>query len=63
MIFDPSKEKALKTWGMHLDQIHLPVMCVVPDTKIAYHALVKQRPKYMYIKLVQCFAFIFVTIT
>lgn len=44
---------------MRLDQIHFPVMCVVPDTKIAYHALVKQRQKYMYIKLGTMFCFYF----
>lgn len=50
MIFDPFlRKKYFKTWGMHLDQIHFTVMCVVPDTKTAYHALVKQRPKiYVY---------------
>lgn len=52
MIFDPFlRKKILKTWGKHLDQIHYPVMCVVPDTKIEYHALLKYRPKYMHIKL------------
>lgn len=44
---------------MHLDQKHFTVMSIVPDTKIAYRALVKQRPKYMYIKFGTMFCLYF----